>query len=136
MGRFMILGMSVGAFTLLHVIITLVAIGSGLIVVGGMFASHKLTGTTALFLLTTALTSVTGFSFSYSQLHAGFGCRYPGLRDPGDRAVCFIQRAPAGRMAPDLRNHCDRIDLSERLRSGRAELRKSFGPQCVGSDPI
>ena len=59
----MILGMSVGAFTLLHVIITLVAIGSGLIVVGGMFASHRLPGTTALFLFTTALTSVTGFLF-------------------------------------------------------------------------
>jgi uncharacterized membrane-anchored protein len=55
--------MSVGAFTLLHVIITLVAIGSGLIVVGGMFASHRLPGTTALFLFTTALTSVTGFLF-------------------------------------------------------------------------
>src|SRR5262245_15109925 len=59
----MILGMSVGAFTLLHVIITLIAIGSGLIVVGGMFASRKLPGTTALFLFTTALTSVTGFLF-------------------------------------------------------------------------
>jgi hypothetical protein len=59
----MILGMSVGAFTLLHVVITLIAIGSGLIVVGGMFASHKLPGTTALFLFTTALTSVTGFLF-------------------------------------------------------------------------
>jgi hypothetical protein len=63
MGLSMILGMSVGAFTLLHVIITLLAIGSGLIVVGGMFASHKLPGTTAIFLLTTALTSVTGFLF-------------------------------------------------------------------------
>ena len=59
----MILGMSVGAFTILHVIITLVAIGSGLIVVGGMFASHGLPVTTALFLLTTALASVTGFLF-------------------------------------------------------------------------
>ena len=37
----MILGMSVGAFTILHVIITLIAIGSGLIVVGGMFASDR-----------------------------------------------------------------------------------------------
>ena len=55
--------MSVGAFTVLHVVITLVAIGSGLIVVGGMFASHKLPVTTALFLFTTALTSVTGFLF-------------------------------------------------------------------------
>jgi hypothetical protein len=59
----MILGMSIGAFTLLHVVITLVAIGSGLIVVGGMFASHGLPLTTAMFLLTTALTSVTGFLF-------------------------------------------------------------------------
>ena len=59
----MIPGMSLGAFTILHVIITLVAIGSGLIVVGGMFASHRLPVTTALFLLTTALTSVTGFLF-------------------------------------------------------------------------
>src|SRR5579875_2346339 len=59
----MILGMSIPAFTLVHVIITLVAIGSGLIVVGGMFASHKLPGTTALFLFTTVMTSVTGFLF-------------------------------------------------------------------------
>jgi uncharacterized membrane protein len=59
----MILRMSTGAFTLLHVIITLIAIGSGMIVVGGMFASHKLPGTTALFLFTTALTSLTGFLF-------------------------------------------------------------------------
>jgi hypothetical protein len=59
----MILGMSVGTFTVLHVIITLVAIGSGLIVVGGMFASHRLPITTALFLFTTALTSATGFLF-------------------------------------------------------------------------
>src|SRR5580698_5657974 len=62
-GRVMVLGLSIGAFTLLHVVITLVAIGSGLIVVGGMFASSRLPGTTALFLFTTVLTSVTGFLF-------------------------------------------------------------------------
>ncbi len=64
----MIVGMSIGAFTLLHVIITLVAIGSGLIVVGGMFASHRLPVMTALFLFTTALTSVTGFLFPIQGL--------------------------------------------------------------------
>jgi hypothetical protein len=69
----MILGMSVGAFTLLHVIITLVAIGSGLMVVGGMFASHKLPGTTAIFLLTTALTSVTGFLFPVNGFTPALG---------------------------------------------------------------
>ena len=59
----MILGMSVGAFTLLHLIISIVAIGSGLIVIGGMFASARLSVTTAAFLFTTALTSITGFLF-------------------------------------------------------------------------
>ena len=62
-GLSMILGMSVETFTVLHVVITLVAIGSGLIVVGGMFASHRLPVTTAIFLFTTILTSVTGFLF-------------------------------------------------------------------------
>src|SRR6516225_11905957 len=69
----MILGMSAGAFTLLHVVITLIAIGSGLIVVGGMFASHKLPGTTALFLFTTALTSLTGFLFPIHGLTPALG---------------------------------------------------------------
>ena len=59
----MILGLSIGAFTLLHVAISLIAIGSGLIVVGGMFASRRLPVTTAVFLLTTILTSVGGFLF-------------------------------------------------------------------------
>jgi hypothetical protein len=59
----MILGMSISAFTLLHVVITLVAIVSGLIAVGGMSASNRLPRTSALFLATTVLTSVTGFLF-------------------------------------------------------------------------
>src|SRR5215831_5781740 len=62
-GTFHELGFSVGAVTILNVIINLVAIGSGLIVVGGMFASNRLPITTALFLFTTALTSLTGFLF-------------------------------------------------------------------------
>src|SRR5271170_2595521 len=82
----MILGMSVGSFTILHVIITLVAIGSGLVVVGGMFASDRLPVTTALFLFTTALTSVTGFPFPIHGFTPAFGCRDFGLRDPGSRA--------------------------------------------------
>jgi hypothetical protein len=69
----MILGMSVGAFTILHVIITLVAIGSGLIVVGGMFASNGLPVTTALFLFTTALTSLTGFLFPIHGFTSALG---------------------------------------------------------------
>jgi hypothetical protein len=59
----MIIGMSTAAFTLLHVIISLVGIGAGLVVVVGMWAAKRLDGWTALFLATTVLTSVTGFLF-------------------------------------------------------------------------
>jgi hypothetical protein len=69
----MILGMSTAAFTLLHVVITLISIGSGLIAVGGMFASHRLPGTTALFLFTTVLTSVTGFLFPIHSFTPALG---------------------------------------------------------------
>jgi MFS family permease len=58
-----ILGLSTATFTALHVAISLIAIVSGLIVVFAMFGSHRVGGWTALFLLTTTLTSVTGFLF-------------------------------------------------------------------------
>ena len=59
----MILGLSTANFTLLHVVISLVTIGSGIIAVIGMLGSHRMPGWTALFLGTTVLTSVTGFVF-------------------------------------------------------------------------
>ena len=104
----MILGISIGAFTIFHVIITLVAIGSGLIVVGGMFASHRLPVTTALFLFTTALTSVTGFLFPIHGFTPGLGV---GI-DSANRAVCFVQRALGRRMALDLRDRRCYVALS------------------------
>jgi hypothetical protein len=60
----MILGMSVETFTVLHVIISIAAILSGLVVVLAMIANRKADGgLAAFFLLTTILTSVTGFFF-------------------------------------------------------------------------
>ncbi len=59
----MILGLSVATFTLLHVIISLIAIASGLVVLFGMLGARRMRGWMALFLLTTILTSATGFLF-------------------------------------------------------------------------
>jgi hypothetical protein len=64
----MILGMSTSAFTLFHVILSLIGIAAGLVVVVGMFGSKKLEGWTALFLATTVLTSVTGYFFPRDQI--------------------------------------------------------------------
>ncbi len=59
----MILGMSTAAFTTLHVIISLIGIASGLLVLIAMGGGRYLQGMTTTFLLTTVLTSVTGFFF-------------------------------------------------------------------------
>ncbi|HEY3731456.1 MAG TPA: hypothetical protein VGL28_09395 [Steroidobacteraceae bacterium] len=64
----MILGLSVPTFTLLHVLLSVVAIFSGLIVMIGMWGAHRLEGWTGLFLTTTVLTSVTGFLFHSARL--------------------------------------------------------------------
>ena len=57
----MILGMSLATFTLVHVIISLIGIVSGILVMFGLLGSDRKPGMTAIFLLTTILTSATGF---------------------------------------------------------------------------
>src|SRR6202795_677038 len=64
----MILGMSLATFTLVHVIISLIGIVAGLVVMFGMLGSNRKPGLTAIFLLTTILTSATGFLFPFTQL--------------------------------------------------------------------
>jgi hypothetical protein len=57
--------MSLSTFTLLHVIISLAGLGTGFIVLFGLLNGKRLDGWTAIFLTTTALTSVTGFMFPF-----------------------------------------------------------------------
>lgn len=67
----MVFGMSLATYTLIHVIISLVGIGSGLIVEFGMLGGKRMDGLTALFLITTVLTSVTGFFFPFHGVTPG-----------------------------------------------------------------
>ena len=57
----MILGLSFELFTLLHMIISLVGIAAGLVVLSGILGSKNRAGWTAVFLIATVLTSLTGF---------------------------------------------------------------------------
>jgi hypothetical protein len=63
----MIIGLSLPAFTQLHVIISLIGIVTGFIAILGLCAGRMLGAWTALFLLTTVLTSVTGFMFHFAS---------------------------------------------------------------------
>lgn len=58
----------IGTFAHVHVVLSLVGIGSGLVVLFGLLAAKRLEGWTKLFLATTVLTSVTGFGFPFVHL--------------------------------------------------------------------
>jgi hypothetical protein len=61
----MVLGMPLATFTFLHVLISLVGIASGLIVLERFFRNRTLGVSNLVFLITTILTSVTGFLFPF-----------------------------------------------------------------------
>lgn len=68
MGTIMMLGMSISTFTTVHVVISLIGIASGLLTVWGMLSGSLPRTMNAIFLVTTILTSVTGFMFPFSTL--------------------------------------------------------------------
>jgi hypothetical protein len=58
-------------FTLIHVVISLVAIGSGFVVLFGMISGKRFDAWAAFFLATTIATSVTGFGFPITGVTPG-----------------------------------------------------------------
>jgi hypothetical protein len=55
-------------YTLVHVVLSLVGIGSGLVVLLGLLAGKRLNVSTAIFLATTVATSLTGYGFPFEHL--------------------------------------------------------------------
>jgi hypothetical protein len=62
-----------GAFTVLHVILSLVGIGSGLAVIYGLLASKPVGFSATLFLTTTSAISVTGFLLPFHGFTPALG---------------------------------------------------------------
>jgi hypothetical protein len=63
----MILGMSTAAFTQFHVLLSLIGIAAGFLVAFAMLGARRLPVLTAVFLLATVATSVTGFMFHFAS---------------------------------------------------------------------
>lgn len=64
----MIWGMTLATFTLVHVVLSLIGIGAGLLMMFDLLKGRPLGGWNTLFLLTTVATSVTGFGFPFDRL--------------------------------------------------------------------
>jgi len=56
------------AFTIFHVVLSLIGIAAGLVVLYGLLTSNRFAGWTTLFLWSTVATSVTGFFFPFHKL--------------------------------------------------------------------
>jgi len=69
----MILGLSIATFTLVHVIISLIGIATGLVVLAGMLRGKRPVGWTCIFLATTVLTTLTGFLFPITAFTPALG---------------------------------------------------------------
>jgi hypothetical protein len=63
----MMLGLSLSTYTIIHVIISLIAIATGFVTVFGMLTGNRMARWTAIFLVMTVLTSVTGFGFPFDH---------------------------------------------------------------------
>jgi hypothetical protein len=62
-----------GAYTAFHVLLSLVGIGSGLVVMWGLLTSRLFERWTTTFLITTAATNVTGFLFPFHGFLPSYG---------------------------------------------------------------
>ena len=60
--------MTLSTLTFVHVLLSLIGIGSGFVVLVGLLSGKKLNGWTSLFLVTTVATSATGFAFPFEHL--------------------------------------------------------------------
>ena len=95
------MGSGLAAFTLFHVILSLIGIASGLVVVFGFITAKRLNAWTALFLWTTLATSVTGFLFPFHKITPGIVV--------GIISVVFLALAFYCRYSRQLAGACRRI---------------------------
>ena len=92
----MTFGLSLAAFTAVHVVISLIGILTGFLAIFAMFKGNTPRGLTGLFLLTTILTSVTGFLFPFNGVTPGIILGVLSMIALAIAVVAFYVRGLAG----------------------------------------
>jgi hypothetical protein len=90
----MIFGMTI--LTFFHVLVSLIGIFSGFVVVFGLITARRLNGWTAVFLASTAATSVTGFLFPFHKFMPSHGLGIVSLIALAVAIFAFYGRGLAG----------------------------------------
>src|SRR5437588_2196453 len=109
-------------YTMVHVLISLVGIFSGLVVLIGLLNGNRLDGWTKLFLITTVATSVTGFGFPFHHFTPAHAVGVISLVVLGHCHFRPLSPSPPRCLALDLRDQRDSSPILECLRRRGAEL--------------
>ena len=131
----MVLGMSLATYTIVHVIISLIGIATGFIVLFGLLKGRLLGSWNTTFLITTVLTSVTGFFFPFTKVTPGIILGVLSLIVLAHRHLRALRLPSQRTMAPHLRHHRPHRALLQRLRPDRANLREGTRNPRTGSHP-
>jgi hypothetical protein len=123
-------------FTKLHVLISLIGIVSGLVVMVGLLVGEGSTGGPRWFLISTVLTSVTGFFFPFHGITPAIVVGIISLVLFGDRDRGPIRSSSRASLALDLRGDGDDLALLQCLRPGRATLPEGAGSESFGANAI
>lgn len=89
------MGNSLNLLTLAHVFICLIAMGAGLLVLGGLVAGHIHTLYASILLSTTALACITGFLFPINGFTPALGVSFASLAVLLPTAFAFLARQRA-----------------------------------------
>ena len=115
-------------FTLIHVLLSLAGIISGLLVVGGLIAGQRLDGWTAVYFVTTVLTNITGFGFPFGTLLPSHIVGIVSLAVLGGRPRRSVRQAAGRILAKRLRRYYGARALPECLCPAGAAFPKDAGP--------
>ena len=131
----MVLGMSLATYTIVHVIISLIGIATGFIVLFGLLKGRLLGSWNTTFLITTVLTSVTGFFFPFTKVTPGIVLGVLSLIVLAIAIFALYVFHLNGAMAPHLRHLRPHSALLQRLRPCRTNLREGARNPRAGSHP-
>jgi hypothetical protein len=131
----MILGLSLVQFTYLHVFMSLIGIGAGIFIIFGLLTSRRLSILTSLFLITTVLTSVTGFLYPFNGMTPGIVLGILSMIVLILAIIGLYVRKLAGAWRGIYVVSVMRGILFQFLRSGCAGLRQGAGTPRRGAQP-
>ena len=130
----MILGMGTGTYTLIHVLISLLGIASGLVVLFGLISGKMLAVWNTTFLMSTVATSLTGFGFPFDHFAA---VSHSGNHFSSGSFDCYcgtLYPSPGGSVETKVCDLCFDCSLFERVCCYSSSLCKGAGAEASGAD--